>query len=248
MATWKSLAKRRSKIRQMFAIWIHKRFRDMARLRAEDKKKLDAGIITQQEYEDLIEKDHADAFTLREIMDAHGMDYDSRADYTKAYTALAQERKEIEGYFELFVNSDELNNARKMGKSDDDIWRDFLNASNSWNIHLLYCDDDGRYKQIDMFSYSMLVNRRLKAMDMELRTKAEQIKLIGKELPSLIPNLKPPELDGIKDRHRMLVAHAWSCPYCPDLAFPDDNELKKHLEIVHKFQSNGHEGSPVCQT
>jgi hypothetical protein len=220
----------------MFAIWIHRRFKQLETLREEDKRKLEKREITLEEYNNLVEKDHADAFTLKEIMDAHRMDYEKRSDYAKAYSALAMERKDIEVYFKMFLDSAELEKSRKEGKSDDDIWRDFITAANSWSVHLLYSDLDGRYKQIDLYSYATLINRRLLAIDRELRTKGEQVRIIGEILPELIPNLRPPELDGFKDRHRMLVAHAWSCPFCENLDFPDENELKKHIKDVHKSE------------
>lgn len=237
MTTWRSLANKRSRIRQMLAIWIHEKFKEQANLRAEDKGKLDRHEITPEEYNDLINKDHADAFTLRELMEAHGMDYESRSDYTRAYSALAEERKAIEDYFKVFLNDVALDKARSQGKDDDNIWQDFLSAANSWNIHLLYSDADGRYKQIDLFSYATIVNARVRAMDSELRVKANQIGTIGKVLPTLIPHLKPPELDGFKGRHRLLVAHAWSCPFCQDMDFPNGDELRAHLHNVHNAES-----------
>ena len=242
MTTWRSLGRNRSKIRQMFAIWIHERFAEQAKLRLEDQIKLDNGEITLEQYEDLIQKDHADAFTLREIMETHGLDYDARSDYTKAYSALAEERKSIEAYFEMFLQSGAFDEAKKEGKSDDAIWGDFIGAANSWNIHLLYSDADSRYKQIDLFSYASLINRRILAMDSELRTKADQLRIVGKALPQLLPHLKPPELDGFQDRHRMLVSHAWSCPFCPNTDFSDEDACKKHLQDVHKANSIGDSG------
>jgi ribosomal protein L37AE/L43A len=226
----------------MFAIWIHRKIKHMERLRVEDKKKLDDGTITIDEYNEIAQKGHADAFTLKEIMDAHSMDYEKRKDYTRAYTVLAEERKAIEKYFEQFLISETYQDARKQGKSDDAIWRDFITAANTWNIHLLYSDDDGRYKQITLFSYAQLINQRILAIDRELKRKSDQIKIIGKALPELIPHLMPPELDGFKERHRLLVAHAWACPYCPHLDFPDESELKKHLDEVHST-SNGKKDS-----
>ena len=248
MTTWRSLAKKRSRFRKMFAIWIHERFKEQANLRAEDKKRLDRHEITPEEYDDLINKEHADAFTLRELMEAHGMDYEARSDYTKAYCALAEERKDIEEYFRMFLNSGSLDEARVQQRSDDGIWSDFITAGNSWNIHLLYSDADGRYKQIDLFSYATIVNARIKAMDSELRVKASQIATIGEVLPSLIPHLKPPELDGFQERHRMLVAHAWSCPFCRDTDFVGENELRAHLQNMHKAESIGGSAIPDVNT
>lgn len=119
MVTWRSLAGQRGKIRQMFAIWIHNRYREIEKLRAEDKRRLDNGEITPEEYNDLIEKDHAYAFTLREIMEAHGMDYEKRADYVKAYSALAMERKQIEAYFGKFL--DEVGSKSRERKENQTI-------------------------------------------------------------------------------------------------------------------------------
>jgi len=235
--TWGSLAQKRSVIRKAFAIWIHNKFREMERHRVEDKRRLDAGEISSEEYKDLVEKEHADAFTLKEIMDAHGMDYSKRVDYTQAYSALANERRDIEDYFQMFLKEGEFDRARKEGKSDDAIWGEFITAANSWNIHLLYSDADGRYKQIRLYDYAEIVNKRLRAMDSELRTKGDQIQIIGASIPTLIPQLRHPELDGIKYRHRLLVAHSWSCPFCPGVAFSDEIECKKHMEEVHHATS-----------
>lgn len=236
MATWRSIADKRGKYRKMFAIWIHEKLIEQERLRAWDKERLDRHEITPEEYDDLIKKEHADAFTLRELMEAHEMDYEARSDYTRAYSALAEERKDIEEYFKMFLNSGALEEARKQGKIDNDIWTDFITAANSWNIHLLYSDADGRYKQIDLFSYATMINSRIQAMDSELRVKAGQIATIGQVLPSLIPHLKPPELDGFKERHRMLVARAWSCPFCPNIDFVGEEELRAHLQNMHKAE------------
>jgi len=230
--SWKSVSKQRGRTRQRVVYWISKKFRKMGTLREEDKRHFEKDEISHIEYMDLIEKEHANTFTLRELMTGCGLDYDGKKDYANILSILGKERRDIEKLFKYFVHSEEYKKAKENNQSDDEIWEKFITASNSWNVYLVYRDADGRYKEIDLFSYAMQINNRLRAINTEIRHKKEGFRIIGKHLPTLIDHTAHPELDGYKQRLKLLVSKPSSCPLCSK-DFEDENIMKNHIIEEH---------------
>lgn len=206
MKTWRGYAKRRGKLRSKLAIWIRHHFDKMERLRNKDIQECQNGAISSKELKRRADEEHANAFTLKQMMKENGLDYKHTDDRSSTYQALATERKDINHLFESFVTSGEFDRAKEQGLSDDKIWVLFNQSAYDCNVFLLYADINRRYRQIDLVSYGEFITDRLGRIDKELKNKHKQVSLLAGKMPSLMGEIKPPAIDGFQDRHKMLVA------------------------------------------
>ena len=182
---WRTIARRRNALQSEIALWIAHHFERMGKLRAKAEEDFIAGVITDAERDQAVNVTYANAFTLPELMSALGLDYDNRSDYSRVYSAITRERKRIKENFQEFINSAEYTDAKARGDTDTQIWQAFNDAAYSYNMFILYCDADGRYKQIDFYSYGMFISSRMQHIHAELMSKAEEVGVISAGVPSI---------------------------------------------------------------
>jgi len=143
---------------------------------------------------------------LPDLMGMFNLKYDSKVlrDYAIIQQFLMHHRKYSMKMFEYLIASGWFNAYKNNGHSEVEIYQGFIDKciNESPPIIPLYCDIDDKYKLIDLNSFLMMLESRLKASGKELTRKFKYFKNTYDVLPDAVGS----ELDSLtsSDDFKML--------------------------------------------
>jgi hypothetical protein len=178
-------------------------------------------------------------FTLREIMEGHGMNYESWRDYQKAIGYFMKQRKFIENVLVVFWNSDQYKQCVEEDWSEDDIFETLISNAINYDIYPMWADpqDENKYKLFDLNTYLYLKRQRGAAVVSEIDQKSRELSLARRLLPkALLERYDKPKLKGdgafIELPEHASVSGRVHCPFCK-MIFVSDDKLIDHLHRKH---------------
>jgi len=212
--TWIGLRKitLRGKIGNLFNNWIRERYNQQ-------------GILM--------------SFTLKEIMEAHEMNYEGWRDYHKAISYFMKQRKAIETAMVIFWKSEGYKMCQELNMSEDAIFLKLIETAVSWQVYPMWSDpedEEHKYKLFDLDSYLFLKKQRAKAIVTEIKRKSEGLLKAGRLFPKAIgERYEKPQLEGDGVFLELPPPERVNCPYddC-DAVFVNNEKLVEHIERKHK--------------
>lgn len=180
-------------------------------------------------------------FTLREMMQACGTDFDGRQDYQAAAEFMMKMRRDFAIVMMGFFGGEDYDKYKAAGLSNEEMFRKLIEAALSENVYPVWADlhDEYRYKLFGMASFVELTKIRARSIVKELERKAEVMRLAFRELPELrdLYAVRPAlSSDGVI----LQLPSGMECPDCGE-HFGDP------VGFVHHYNEN-HGGAGVGTT
>lgn len=177
-------------------------------------------------------------FTLREMMEACGLDCERRRDHGRAHDFLIQSRKEFTDVMEMvFAPGGDFEKCKQQGLTDQQIFHNLVDTAISYQVYPVWADpyDEHKYKLFDMASYVDLMNRRAASIVKEMETKSHGLQLVGKHLPELLGMYVRPVLKN--DGTLVQLPSAIECSLCHQ-HFDEQSSFVYHYNRFHASSSS----------
>ena len=141
------------------------------------------------------------------------IDWESVSTYQSFHGFLQKQRKKTDKAFGILVDEGWFNKYIADGLTEEQIYDKFIETCLSWNIIPLYYDVDGLYKLIDLHSFILIKQERIRSTCKEISTKFNDLQNHSRVLPrSIISGMEElkgsdsvkPLLDARKELNRFL--------------------------------------------
>lgn len=145
--------------------------------------------------------------SLNEMLEICGLEIDleSVSRYQRFHSFLVKQRKKTDDMFSILIDDGWFNKYKSEGLTEEEIYDRFIDTCLSWRLIPLYCDVDGKYKLIDLNSFILIKQERLRSTCKEVATKIETLIHHADVLPESI-NASINELRGTSEIKPLLDA------------------------------------------
>jgi len=181
-------------------------------------------------------------FTLHQMMNDCGTDFDGKRDYHKAQVFMMQMRRDFAVVMQAFFNSPDYEKHRAAGMKDPEMFRKLTEAALSADVYPVWADpkDEHKYKLFDMTSYAYVMQVRAQSIVKEVERKAEALAVAFSRLPELRDLYPRPALRG--DGVLLQLPSGIDCPECHEHV-EDPVAFVGHYNMRHRVPPPG-PGSP----
>ena len=172
-------------------------------------------------------------FTLEEIMDECGLDYEKWRDRTASHGVIDRMRAVTVEFSEWFARHPRYGRFVNDGLSGNAVFRKLVKAMASYEIFPLYYERDSKnYKPLTLKAWARLTYLRGIAIRNEFVERTEDIVLMERKFPELRDLYPPPSLPT--DDHFIALPgpRRFPCELC-GLAFTDDASVHDHKRRRH---------------
>lgn len=111
--------------------------------------------------------------TLDDLLKICGVtiDWESVSNYQSFHAYLGKQRKKTDEAFKILVDDGWFNKYITDGLTEEQIYDKFIDVCLSWHLIPLYYDIDGKYKLIDLHSFILIKQERIRSTCKEISTK-----------------------------------------------------------------------------
>ena len=121
------------------------------------------------------------------------------------HSFLQNQRKKTDEMFAILIQDGWFEKYKSDGLSEEEIYDKFIDTCVSWRLIPLYCDVDSKYKLIDLQSFILIKEERIRSTCKEVVTKINTLGIHSEILPNAI-NLSIEELRGTDNAKPILKA------------------------------------------
>lgn len=171
-------------------------------------------------------------FTLREMMEACGKDFDGKRDYHAAARFMMKMRRDFATVMQMFFASDDYDKYKAAKLKDPEMFRKLIDAALSVDVYPVWADPEGqhKYKLFVMASFVYLMEVRARSIVKEVERKAEVMALAFSKMPELREFYARPVLKG--DGVLVQLPPSVECPVCGE-HFSDPVSFVRHYNEKH---------------
>lgn len=174
-----------------------------------------------------------DGFTLREVMEDAGLDYDNTSDYFAAHTFVAAMRKVTVDFSEWFWLQPEYSKIVNDGFTDKTVFRKVVEAMASYDIFPISYDREvKRYRPLALETWARITKQRAVAIRTEFVRRAEEMTAMSRKFPVLRTLYPVPKLPTDGRFLALPAARHFRCDRC-GMTFVDKPSLEVHEKRRH---------------
>ncbi len=177
-------------------------------------------------------------FTLHQMMDECGTDFDDKKDYQKAQVFMMNMRKDFATVMQTFFTGPDYERHRAEGMTDPQMFRKLTDAALSVDVYPVWADpkDQHKYKLFDLTSFAYIMQVRARSIVIEVERKANTLGLAFSKLPELRDLYPRPALQG--DGVLLELPPGVECPVCHE-HIGDPVAFVGHYNIRHAVPPPG---------
>jgi hypothetical protein len=125
---------------------------------------------------------------------------ESVSKYQRVHAFLINQRKKTDALFKILVDDGWFNKYISEGLTEERIYNKFIETCLSYNLIPLYYDVDDKYKLIDLPSFILIKQERIRSTCKEIATKIE----ILQDHSSVLPNAVMSGIDQLRGKESPL--------------------------------------------
>lgn len=172
-------------------------------------------------------------FTLREVMEDAGLDYDHTSDYFAAHTFVAAMRKVTVDFSDWFWGEPAYKAYRENGFTDKTVFKKVVAAMFSYDIYPISYDREAKkYRSLTLEAWVRIMKQRAVAIRTEFVRRAEEMTSMSKKFPVLRELYQVPALPTDGRFLALPGVRRFRCGKC-SMAFVDQSSLEAHLQRRH---------------
>lgn len=190
------------------------------------------GLTPEEFHSQILKYAIPDIFTCQEILEGIGRDHSNHYDRQRFYRFFHQHRDAFTQCLEVLWNSDDYEQKKQEGYSDEDIYAMFVHRITRDNIYPMYALQHGYYRLLRLEDYAEAKTMRMSCIAHEVEDTKEEMMMVAERFPRLAELFQKP-VARLKDTpFREMLPVANECPFCGD-TFETEEELKEHLMMAH---------------
>ena len=177
-----------------------------------------------------------EAFTLREIMDEAGLDFDNRSDYIAAHTFIASMREITADFSDWFWHEPAYRRYTEDGYTDKTVFKKVVDAMTGYDIFPIFFDERiKKYRLLTLDGWVRLTRRRAGAIRTEFIRRAEELAGMAEKFLAIGEMYPAPALPTNGRFIALPGARPFQCGSC-SMAFIDKASLEGHTRRRHPEQ------------
>jgi len=174
-----------------------------------------------------------DGFTLREVMEDAGLDYDNTSDYFAAHTFVAAMRKVTVDFSEWFWREPEYRRYVDDGFTDKTVFKKVVEAMASYDIYpISYDREEKKYRPLTLETWARITKQRAIAIRTEFVRRATEMTSMSRKFPLLRELYPVPTLPTDGRFLALPGARRFRCERC-HMTFVDKSWLEAHEKRWH---------------
>ncbi len=174
-----------------------------------------------------------DGFTLREVMEDAGLDYDSTSDYFAAHTFVAAMRRVTVDFSEWFWREPAYRKYVEDGFTDKTVFKKVVEAMASYDIYPISYDRElKKYRPLTLETWVRITKQRAVAIRTEFVRRAEEMTAMSKKFPVLRTLYSVPTLPTDGRFLALPGRRPFRCGKC-SMSFVDKTSLEAHGKRRH---------------